>query len=197
MDAPGPPSDDVRALLEKDAKLRKGVLGYAYKVTHQIDEAKAASQEAMTLVLGGKGWYGWKAGGEKTLFSHLCSVVDSVVANQRARAHTRREIGASRVEEPGGPAYHETTAVHAPTVEQRAVDAEEHEEQMDLAAKVMARLDERARAMLELVQEGISDTATLADRLGCTPQEIRRARERVAHHRDAVLAEHAKKGGDA
>ena len=84
MDAPGPPSDDVRALLEKDAKLRKGVLGYAYKVTHQIDEAKAASQEAMTLVLGGKGWYGWKAGGEKTLFSHLCSVVDSVVANQRA-----------------------------------------------------------------------------------------------------------------
>ena len=87
MDAPGRPPDDARTLLAKDARLRKGVLGYAYKVTHRIEEARAAAQEAMTRVLEGKGWYAWDPRGQKTLFSHLCSVIDSLVANERARAH--------------------------------------------------------------------------------------------------------------
>jgi hypothetical protein len=63
MDAPGPPPGDARTLLASDAKLRKGVLGYAYTVTHQIEEARAVAQEAMTRVLEGQGWYAWTPGG--------------------------------------------------------------------------------------------------------------------------------------
>ena len=195
MDAPGPPPGDARTLLENDAKLRKGVLGYAYTVTHQIDEARAVAQEAMTRVLEGKGWYAWDPRGTKALFSHLCSVVDTVVANQRARAHNRREVGASRIESEDGGAYHETTEDSAPSIEDRAVGEEEHEDKMGLAALVMERLDPEARAMLQLEEEGISDASKQALRLGCTVKEIHLARKRVVHHRDAVLAEQAKKGG--
>jgi DNA-directed RNA polymerase specialized sigma24 family protein len=188
MDPPGGPPVDVGTLVAQDAKLRRGVLAYAYQVTHDIQKAKEASQEAFARVLEGKGWYGWQPGGKKTLFSHFCSVVDTVVANARARAATARETGEV-------PAYDETTEDPAPGIEERIDQAEEHQEGMRLAALVMARLDERCLRMLELEQQGIHDAAKQAEILECTVGDIRLARERVAYHRDKVLAEEAKKRG--
>jgi hypothetical protein len=188
MDA-GPPPDDARALLAKDAKLRRGVVAYAYKRLHTLDLAGPAAQEAMTLVLEGQGWRAWDPRGGKTLFSHLCSVVDSVVANERAKAHRRREISAYLIEDEGIPAYYANTEDPQPNIEQRVVEAESHQERMRLAGLVMGRLDEMARAMLNLEQVGVSDASEQATRLGCTVKDIYRARERVAHHRDAVLAD--------
>jgi DNA-directed RNA polymerase specialized sigma24 family protein len=188
MGVPGPPTDDARPQLEKDAKLRRGVLAYAYKVTHRIDEAKTAAQEAFARVLEGKGWYAWHPQGDKTLFAHLCSVVDTVVANERARAHNRRE-------DEGVPAYDEKTVDPEPRIDQRIEAAEEHQEKMKLAELVMQRLDEMARGMLELEQQGTHDAALQAEFLSCSFDDVFLARKRVAYHRDAVLAEHAKKRG--
>ena len=46
--------------------------------------------------------------------------------------------------------------------------------------------------MLQLEEEGVHDASVQAERMGCTVRDIYRARERIAHHRDAVLAQHGK-----
>ena len=41
-------------------------------------------------------------------------------------------------------------------------------------------------------QEGIEKASELASKLQCSPKDIYRARERLAHHRDQVLEEERK-----
>ncbi|HEY1696833.1 MAG TPA: hypothetical protein VGG39_31955 [Polyangiaceae bacterium] len=179
--------DDARTLIGRDAKLRRGVLGYAYKVTRSPDRAQSLAQEAFVRVLEGKGWFAWDPAGDKPLFGHLCSVVDSLLANERARLSSRREIAPKDDEEPD-------KVDSSPNVEAQAEALDTHDEHMELARQVMERLDDQARRMLELVEADDDDPRPLAERLGCTPEELRRARERVAYHRNAVLEEHARKG---
>ncbi len=66
---------------------------------------------------------------------------------------------------------------------------------MRRARLVLDRLDEPAREMLALEQEGIDGAAEIASRLQCTVKDVYRMRERVAHHRDKVLEEERRKEG--
>ncbi len=191
MGEPSPSEPDARRVLEEDRRSRRNfitrnLLGYCFKRTRDRARAEDATQEAITLVLAGKGWHRWVHDDGKSLelslLDHLSNVAKDVLKKDRERAAGWREI-------PTRPVHEAKAADPQARPDDRIEDHAEQEEEMRLAQLVVDRLDDRTRAMLELEQEGIHDAAVLASRLECTVKEVYRMRERVAYHRDRVLEE--------
>jgi hypothetical protein len=180
--------DDVRSVLRRDCTIAKMFVSYAWKCTGDGARAVDAAQEAIARVIEGKRWYARKSD-KKELFGHLADVVDTVVANEKRRAYRRREVAPN-------PERDEKKRDSDANIEVRAARAEDDDRRQRLADRVMARVEKDAiiPGMLVLEQEGIGGAAEQAERLGCTHKEIYRARERLAHHRDVVLAEARKNG---
>jgi DNA-directed RNA polymerase specialized sigma24 family protein len=188
---------DPRGVLAKDRTqngsfIAKNLLGYLFKRTRDPDAAADAAQEAIARVLAGEGWHRWVYDGEQTvelsLLNHLCDLGRDVIKKDRKRAARRHETEEDPVRDAA-------TADPEPRADDQIEAVEEDENERRLAALVWDRLDERTRDVLVLAQEGIDDAAEIARRLGCTPRDVYRARERVAYHRDAVLDEERAKGG--
>ena len=143
-------------------------------------------QEAITLVLAGKGWHRWIHDETKTversLLDHLADVARNVLRKGRERAAARREV-------PTGPEHEASAADPQARPDDRIEEHAADENDLRLAGLVLARLDERTRAMLSLEQDGVDDAGKQAALLGCTVKDIYRMRERVAYHRDRVLDE--------
>jgi DNA-directed RNA polymerase specialized sigma24 family protein len=180
---------DPRDVLRNDPTIAKKLVGYAYKKTSDIARAKDAAQEAVARMLESKGFYRWDPS-RKTLLNHLADIVDTVVANENRRAAAWRE-------EPLKPARDKRTADPRPDPERKMMDIEEEQRRQRLADAVMMRVekDPLIPRMLELAQEGTDDAAEQAGKLGCRVPDIYRARERLAHHRDAVLDQEKRNGG--
>jgi DNA-directed RNA polymerase specialized sigma24 family protein len=172
---------DPRDVLRNDPTVAKKLLGYAYKKTRDVARAKDAAQEAVARMLEGKGFYRWDPDA-KTLLNHLADIVDTVVANERRRAAGWRE-------EALRPAQHNQTADSDPGPEQMTVNIEDDLRQQRLADEIMMRVqdDPVIPRMLDLVRAGTEEAAEQGRQLRCTVKDIYRARERLAHHRDAVL----------
>jgi RNA polymerase sigma factor (sigma-70 family) len=199
MGVGGELTPDPREVLRRDREgasaegkhfIAKNLLGYCIKRTRERARAADAAQEAIALVLAGKGWHRWVYDGEGShalsLLNHLSDVARDWLNTQRERAAHWRELAES-------PARDRQIADPQARTDERIEDLEEHDDEMRLAQAVMDRLDERTREMLRLEQQGEHDAAALADRLGCTVKDIYRARERVKYHRDAVLEEDARR----
>jgi RNA polymerase sigma factor (sigma-70 family) len=193
----GDRTPDPREVLEKDRRegrgfIAKNLLGYLLKLTRDPDRARDAAQEAIVRVLDGKGWHRWVYDGKGTvelnLLNHLSDVGRDVIKKDRKRAFRRHETEEDPVRAAAAPDPQ-------PRADEQIETIEEDERDRRRAARVWDRLDERARAVLRLEQEDVSDAAEIARRLGCTPKDVYRARERVAYHRDAVLDEENAKGG--
>jgi DNA-directed RNA polymerase specialized sigma24 family protein len=195
MDSGAGGPNDPRDVLRKDASIAKKLLGYAYTKTRNITRAQDAAQEAIARVLEGKGWYAWKPDA-KSLLDHLCDVVDTVVANESRRAGKRRERPIRSKDDEGNP-VDDAVPDSAPNVSQQIESLEEEQHEIDLAARVMLRIekDPIIPRMLQLEQDETSDAAEQARLLGCRVPDIYRARERLAYHRDVVLREEEEKGG--
>jgi DNA-directed RNA polymerase specialized sigma24 family protein len=183
-------------LLEGDTALAKKLVGYANRKTRDMTRATDAAQEAVARMLEGRGSYRWDPT-RKSLLNHLADVVDTVVANERRRAATRREKPIDRASDDDGKPHSDRHPDSRPNAEQQAASIEERQTELRLAAEVMTRVekDPVIPGMLALEEEGIHDAAEQARRLGCTVKDIYRARERLAYHRDAVLAQRKKTGG--
>jgi DNA-directed RNA polymerase specialized sigma24 family protein len=192
----GGPVPDPRAVLANDHGhwITKRLLGYAYKKTSNVARARDVAQEAITLALEAKGWHRWEPHPGKTpersLLGHLCNIARAIAKDERKSAAARREVQPDPEDEDRDL----RVADPAPTVERANLDEAEHRETDDLVARVKDRLDARALGVLQLEEEGVHDASVQAERLDCTVREIYRARERIAHHRDAVLAQHGKAG---
>jgi DNA-directed RNA polymerase specialized sigma24 family protein len=194
--------DDPRPHLSGVAGLRltKRLIAYCLGRTQSVAHAKDAAQQAITLVLVGKGWHRWVPLADKSpedsLFGHLCDVARSTMKDERKSAAARHEVSLGRPKRnraeddkegkeekpppkgylvPGGEPAHETEHAHAL--------------EMDLADRVMDRLDDEARSLLQLEQDGISDASVQADRLGCSVPDVYNVRRRILRARDAVLRE--------
>jgi DNA-directed RNA polymerase specialized sigma24 family protein len=189
----GPPSSerDARSVLEEDRRSRRNfitrnLLGYCFKRTGDRARAEDAAQQAILLVLAGEGWHRWTHDDDKSversLLDHLSDVAKDVLKKNREQAAGWREI-------PATPKHEAKAADPQGRTDDRMEDHAGHEDDMRLAALVLARLDERTRAMLELEQEDVHDAAAIASRLGCTVKDVYRMRERVQYHRDRVLEE--------
>jgi DNA-directed RNA polymerase specialized sigma24 family protein len=195
MDSGAGGPNDPRDVLRKDPSIAKKLLGYAYKKTRAITRAQNAAQEAVARVLQAKGWYAWKPDA-KSLLDHLCDVVDTVVANESRRAGNRRERPIRSKDDEGNPGD-DAVPDAAPNAAQQIESLEEEQHELDLAARVMLRVekDPIIPGMLRLAQDETGNAAEQARLLGCSVPDIYRARERLAYHRDVVLREEEKKGG--
>ena len=203
MDSPDDPANDPRDVLERDPRIAKKLLGYAYKKTLDIRRAKDAAQEAVVRMLEGKGFYRWNPK-RKTLLNHLADIVDTVVANETRSAAHRHEIGMDP-----GDLERLTDGAATPNAREQLEAIEDRRREALLAAAVMARVqsDPIIPRMLDLEQQdvgegdgtspaslerGRNDAERQAGLLGCTVKDIYRARERLAYHRDKVLEEEKK-----
>jgi DNA-directed RNA polymerase specialized sigma24 family protein len=195
MDSGAGGPNDPRDALRKDPCTAKKVLGYALNKTRNITRAQDAAQEAVARVLQGRGWYAWKPDA-KSLLDHLCDVVDTVVANESRRAGKRRERPIRSKDDEGNPGDDAVPDL-AQDASQQIESLEEEQHELDLAARVMLRVekDPVIPGMLRLEQDETSDAREQARLLGCSVPEIYRARERLAYHRDVVLREEEQKGG--
>jgi DNA-directed RNA polymerase specialized sigma24 family protein len=187
---------DPRDVLESDPAVAKKLVAYAIKKTREIAHARDAAQEAVARMLQGRGFHGWDPAG-KSLLHHLVDVVDTLVAaSERRRAATKLE---TPIAGDAGDDYNPDSDRHPdsrPHVEQPVASVEETQRELRLAAEVVMRVDKDPviLRMLELEQEGIHDTAEQARRLGCTVNDLHRGRDRLARHRDAVLAREKRSG---
>jgi DNA-directed RNA polymerase specialized sigma24 family protein len=217
MDSPDDPANDPRDVLEKDPRIAKKLLGYAYKKTQHIQRAKDAAQEAVARMLEGKGFYRWNPKG-KSLLNHLADIVDTVVANETRSAAHRHEVGMDP-----GDLERIAGGDPAPNAREQLEAIEDRRREALLAAAVMARVqsDPIIPRMLDLEQQDVGDGDGTSPRsttppsadvpsgawstpdgrndaerqarlLGCTVKDIYRARERLAYHRDKVLEEEKK-----
>jgi len=183
----GGPDLDPRRVLEHDRErfILKRLLGYAYRRTSDVARAKDLAQEAVALVLEGRGWLRWTYDGvkspERSLLDHLCNVARSTAKDERKAAAARREI-------PFDIRKHDV-AHGLLGLEETYLDEAEHARRMRLAERVMARLDPLALRLLELEQADVHEAARQAEIAACTVTEVYLARQRIAYHRDAVLAE--------
>ena len=188
MVSPDDPANDPRDVLEKDPRIAKKLLGYAYKKTLDIRRAKDAAQEAVARMLEGKGFYRWNPK-RKTLLNHLADIVDTVVANETRSAAHRHELGMDP-----GDIERLAGGAPAPNAREQLEAIEDRRREALLAAAVMARVqsDPIIPRMLDLEQQDVGEGDEQARLLGCTVKDIYRARERLAYHRDKVLEEEKK-----
>jgi DNA-directed RNA polymerase specialized sigma24 family protein len=186
MDARTTEPPDARKLLASDAELRRQLFGYARKKTRDAVRARDVAQEAVTRVLEGRGWYRWDPT-RKDLLDHLCDVVDTVVANANRRASVKREQPMTEADE--------RQPDSTPSAEQQIDAIEESEREERLAEKVMLRVadDKIIPDMLKHQEAGIDKASELAALLECDAKDIYRAREKLAYHREQVLAEERKR----
>jgi DNA-directed RNA polymerase specialized sigma24 family protein len=188
MQAPTTAQTDPRDVLTQDASIGKKLFGYAYKKRGDALQARDDTQEAVARVLEGNGWYRWDPA-RKSLLDHLCDVVDTIVSNERRRASTRREQPMKSGDSDDNQGDDDAPS-SSPNAEQQIARDEERSRAERLAAEVMKRVDSDPLIprMLKLEQDGVADRAEQARLLHCSIPDIKRARERLAHHRDVVLA---------
>jgi DNA-directed RNA polymerase specialized sigma24 family protein len=193
---PGGPDLDPRSLLAQEDRYRitRRLLGYAYGKTSDVQRARDVAQEAIALVLEGEGWHRWTPDPDRTpersLFGHLCNVARAIAKDERKSAANRLRVEP----DPEDEQRDERVADPRPTVEQASIAEGDARATDALVARVKARLDARALGVLELEEQGIHDASRQAVELRCTVRDIYRARERIAHHRDAVLAQDGEAG---
>ena len=120
----------------------------------------------------------------KSLLNHLSDVVDSIVGNDNQRAARRRERPMAAGDE-------ERQPDSAPSAEEQIGAREDLARKRRLAARVKGRVAKDAvlTGMLEHQSAGVDAASKLAALMGCTVKDIYRARERLAYHREQVLAE--------
>ena len=190
---------DARTLLEEDRErwIWKRLMAYAYRRNPDLTTTRDVVQETLALVLQGDGWLAWRFDPEaghdpkRSLLLHLCSVARATGKDQRKAMKARREVPMPAAPDPeddnpkelADPAFH---------VEDGNLEHAEHLRWEGLAEQVRGRLDARARAVLALEEEDVHDAAAQAERLACSVAEVYLARDRIAYHRDAVLALDAK-----
>jgi hypothetical protein len=186
---------DPRDILREDLAsaqpfIMKRLTGYAFNRTRE--RARDVAQEAVALVLAGKGWHAWTHDGRLTpaqnLLSYLFDLARDIIRNEGARVSEWREIEADELRD-------HAVADPAPAAGERSPDSERPMTEMRRADLVMERLDDRTRDMLRLEAEsdGELDASTLAERLGWTVRDVYGARERVSHLRAIVLERERKK----
>jgi DNA-directed RNA polymerase specialized sigma24 family protein len=169
----------AQKLLASDERLRKKIFVYAYSLTRDIGDAKDLAQEGMAKVVDPQA-SPWAPDVQPDLFMHVGSVMNSIVANRR-RADARHPTESYDKKK-------HASADPAPNAEEILVDA-------DTRAEVSARLkrwvDELRRRLvghpvalgkIDLLYEGVEDTAQQAARLGCTVKDVYGANERIAYH---------------
>jgi DNA-directed RNA polymerase specialized sigma24 family protein len=179
---------DPRSELARDATIAKKLVGYASKRTRDSTRALDVAQEAIARALEGKGFCRWDPA-RKKLLDHLSDIVDSVVGNENTRASRRREVAPDSERDAK---KRDSDA----NLEARALREEKDVRWQRLADRVMERVaeDPIIPHMLALEQDGVESGAELAEALHCTTKDIYRARERLGHHRDIVLAAAKKRG---
>jgi hypothetical protein len=189
---------DPREVLAADAKsttpvIPKRLLRFCASRTEDRQQAKDMASEAIALTLAGEGWKRWEWDGvtDKTesLLMHLCTMARDVLKKERERASEWREVRGKETDAPdSGPTS---------TPGERSPESTRHAQDMRRAEAVMARLDEGTREMLriESQSEEAPTAVQLAAKLGWTEKQVYRARERVAYHREIVLAAERKRGG--
>lgn len=182
---------DARTVLDADLRAKspfimKRLIGYAFNRTYDATRAKDVAQEAISLVLAGNGWHRWRYDGHRkpveNLLMHLFDVARDVVKNEDARASEWREVE-------GEPERDAQVSDGAPAPGQMPAEWELHAQEERRAQRVLERLDPKTREMLRIESESEEklDAEALGAKLGWSAREVYRARERVKHHRDAVL----------
>ncbi len=176
--------ENARAAAEglRDERLRKGIVALAYRLTGNASDARDLAQEAMVRAIDPlkSPWDPAK----QTLFLHVGSIMNSLLANKR-RAEKRRPT-AHRVN-----VHDPKRFQHAdpqPLALQPLLEQEEDarlEYWLELLRERLAG-DKMALAKLDLVRQGIDDADEQATRLRCRVQDIYRTNERIAYHADRV-----------
>jgi DNA-directed RNA polymerase specialized sigma24 family protein len=169
----------AQKLLASDERLRKKIFVYAYSLTRDLGDAKDLAQEGMAKVIDPQA-SPWAPDVKPDLFMHVGSVMNSIAANRR-RADARHPTEFYDKEK------HER-ADPTPNAEEMMVDVETRAE---VDARLKRWVDELRRRLvghpvalgkIDLLYEGVEDTAQQAARLGCTVKDVYGANERIAYH---------------
>jgi DNA-directed RNA polymerase specialized sigma24 family protein len=169
-------------LLEKDARLRKKILGYAYKLTHNVADANDLAQGAIAKACDPER-SPWDPEKQSSLLDHIGSIINSDLANKR-RADERH---------PAEPYDDESRARLEPTALDRLIGAEE----VATYGRWMGRLrvglagDDLALGKIDLMYREIDDAAEQAAILKCTVNDIYLANRRIAYQVELVKKEAA------
>jgi DNA-directed RNA polymerase specialized sigma24 family protein len=189
------PRDVLKADAEsKDPVIHKRLLRFCYVRTRNVQRARELVSDAYERTLVAEGWHRWTHDGRsearESLLTHLCNMANDVFRKEVARAATQSEVEAD-------PKRDAAPADSRPALGEMPAEWSKHDEEMRRAEQVMAKLDEDARRMLRVESESDEELSAreLAARLGWSEKQVYRARERVRHHRDALLAREAKRGG--
>jgi len=123
----------------------------------------------------------WDPTAEPDLFRYLGSLVNGIVSNLR-QSHAETRVR---------PHDHDQLARVAPAVPSPEAEVERGERAERTVQRLRARAaaDARVLEVLGFLESGIDTTREHAERLGCTMEEARSARRRLATHLAAVERE--------
>jgi hypothetical protein len=169
-------------LLQEDARLRKKILSYAYKRTHNVADAKDLAQGAITKACD-PNRSPWDPERQPSLLDHIGSIINSDVANKH-RADERH---------PAVPYDDESHARREPTALDRVISAEELATYRHCMARLRAGLgdDDLALRKIDLMYEEVDAAAEQAATLKCTVNDIYLANRRIAYQVELVKKEAA------
>ena len=183
--------ENARAAAEglRDERLRKGIVALAYRLTGNPIDARDLAQEAMVRAIDPlkSPWDPLK----QTLFLHVGSIMNTLVANRRRAGKRHPTDHHVKVHDPDAfqPADPQPSALEP------LLDAEEDvrfEYWLELLRERLAG-DTLALDKIDLVGQGVEDAGEQAKRLRCRVEDIYRANERIAYHADRVK-KHAPEG---
>ncbi len=169
-------------LLKEDARLRKKILGHAYKLTRNLADAQDLAQDAIAKACDPER-SPWDRDKQPSLFLHIGSIINSDLANKR-RAEERH---------PAEPYDDESRARLEPTALDRLIGAEDVATYRRWMARLRVALagDDLALGKIDLLYQEIEDAAEQAAILKCTVDDIYLANRRIAYQVELVKKEAA------
>jgi hypothetical protein len=169
-----------------DPAIQDAVYKYALrKLRHEQDAEDLAQTSLEAALRRDRAGTGWKSPPPPVLM-FLGSVLNGEVSNKWRTEKRRPKLVEGETEDAASETPHAEDAMVG-----REAEAERERKQVQVKTELRAYFASKANgqvpvAMLDLAESGVKGGRGLAERIGCSLDEINRGRKRIQHHMDRI-----------
>jgi len=175
----------VRTELAK-AGVRSRLLSFALWLVRSPHDAEDLLQSALARVVDPQG-SPWDSNGGKTFSRHVGAVMINLASNERHGGRARFEVVDSNI------ARDDDTIDGAPLADQALHEHREVARMRRMGDELLVELDKNdalAAGVFRAMCGGLEGASEIAANVGCKPDEVRYAYDRIKYHAQRVLDRH-------